>query len=265
MKLNLFFLSAAALVSAATATDKVDLGEADFYVILARSGIHSAAGNDKVAITGNIGVWPIAHTAITNFEIMVRDLGGQFAKTDEVTRKVHAKDFGGQTETDLITAVSDMEAAYTDAAGRPNTDGARINVDGGNFNVATKDFTPGVYTFGTGVAINADITFDAENDGDAVFIIQISGNIIQAAYTKVILKNGAKAKNIFWQVAGFVEVGADSTMEGILLVKTKVDFLADSILNGRVFTQTACTLLKGATITEKPVFNIRRSLRGDTN
>jgi hypothetical protein len=264
MKLNLFFLSAAALVSAATATDKVDLGEADFYVILARSGIHSAAGNDKVAITGNIGVWPIAYTAITNFEDKTKDAGGQFATTDEVTRKVYAKDFGGQTEIDLTTAVGDMQEAYTEAAGRPNGVGDKLNLLGGLFNEATT-LTAGVYTFGSDVMINADITFDAKDVDGAVFIVQISKNLKQAAKTKVTLKGGAKAKNIFWQVAGTVEVGATSTMEGILLVKTKVDFLANAIMNGRVLTQTACNLLNKATITQPPAEPERRSLRGNTN
>jgi hypothetical protein len=63
------------------------------------------------------------------------------------------------------------------------------------------------------------------------------------------LEEGAKAKNIFWQVAGYVTVNAGAHMEGILLVKTKVDFITGSSLNGRVLSQTACTL-QMASITE---------------
>jgi hypothetical protein len=77
----------------------------------------------------------------------------------------------------------------------------------------------------------------------------MTGNLKQVANTKVILQNGALAKNIFWQVAGFVEVGAGAHMEGILLVQTAVTFVAGSSLKGRVLAQTACALDQ-ATITQ---------------
>jgi hypothetical protein len=64
----------------------------------------------------------------------------------------------------------------------------------------------------------------------------------------VTLVDDVLAENIFWQVAGLVDVGADAHLEGILLVKTAVTFVTGSSLNGRVLTQTACNLQK-ATIT----------------
>jgi hypothetical protein len=63
------------------------------------------------------------------------------------------------------------------------------------------------------------------------------------------LLGGALAKNIFWQVAGHVEVGAHAHMEGTILAMTAVTFITESSLNGRVFTQTACNLQK-ATIAQ---------------
>jgi hypothetical protein len=122
MKLNLFFLSAAALVSAATAIDSVGLGGAGDYVILAKSGIVAGAAGDLVtnAITGNIGVSPIALTAITGLA-QNKDAAGQSASSEYVSGVIHAADFGGDTATALTTAVGAMEVAYTDAAGRANT------------------------------------------------------------------------------------------------------------------------------------------------
>jgi hypothetical protein len=70
----------------------------------------------------------------------------------------------------------------------------------------------------------------------------------QAANTTVVLLDGAKAKNIFWQVAGNVAIGADALMQGILLVKTDVVFVTGSSLNGRILSQTAVNL-QMATIT----------------
>jgi hypothetical protein len=58
--------------------------------------------------------------------------------------------------------------------------------------------TPGVYTFSTGVLLTGSITFDAaDSDGtddpDAVFIIQIAGNLKQYAGKNVILQRGSEA------------------------------------------------------------------------
>jgi hypothetical protein len=152
----------------------------------------------------------------------------------------------------LTEAVLDMETAYLDAAGRPNEDAARINLGAGILGVAggaDNPLTPGVYTFGTGVTITSDIYFDGS--ATDIFIIQMAGNLIQAANKQVILFNGALAENIIWQVAGYVEVGAGAHLEGVLLVKTHVTFVTGSSLNGRVLTQTACNLQK-AVITAPP-------------
>jgi hypothetical protein len=88
----------------------------------------------------------------------------------------------------LSTAVSDMEAAYTDAAGRPNSDATMmINVDNGEeLNGETEPFTPGVYTFGVEVKIVGDITFRGVSDD--VFIMQITKPLNVASGVKVILE-----------------------------------------------------------------------------
>ncbi len=149
-----------------------------------------------------------------------------------------------------------MEAAYTDSAGRPNADALRINLGtgvlGGPNGGQANPLTPGVYTFGTDVQIGSDIYFQGTGVGkEDVFIIQITGNLIQTAGVSVHLDNGALAKNIFWQVAGFVEVGAGASthLKGILLVKTYVKFETLSSLEVRVLAQTAC-VLQQATIYE---------------
>jgi hypothetical protein len=141
----------------------------------------------------------------------------------------------------MTAAVSDMETAYTNAAARPTTDSSM------NSNIGGKTLTAGVYTFTVAVSIASDLTF--EGGPDDVFVIQTTRDVTQAANTQVILKGGAQAKNIFWQVAGFVEIGADASMQGILLVKTKVDFITGSSLVGSVLAQTAVNL-DSATITQ---------------
>jgi hypothetical protein len=54
--------------------------------------------------------------------------------------------------------------------------------------------------------------------------------------------------NIVWQVAGYVDAGTSSHLEGVFLVKTRAAFKTGASLNGRILAQTACTL-DAATIT----------------
>jgi hypothetical protein len=79
--------------------------------------------------------------------------------------------------------------------------------------------SPGVYTFGTDVEITGDIVLRGKRGrgkNKDVFIIQISGNLNIGENFKMFLKNGARANNIFWQVAGNVYVGVGAHMEGTL-------------------------------------------------
>jgi hypothetical protein len=232
----------------------VELLTAGNYAILAKTGISTVP--DSV-ITGNIAVSPIAAGAITGFSLAM-DLGGEFSTSTQLVGEASAASYDAPTPTHLTSAVSAMEAAYTDAAGRVNPDAARIDLGGGllsgAFGGATAKLTPGVYTFGTDVMITGNIYFEGTGTGadqgeTDVFIIQMTGSLMQAANYDVILTNGALAKNIFWQVAGHVTVGAGAHMEGILLVKTDVLLETHASMNGRVLTQTACNL-QMATITE---------------
>jgi len=83
----------------------------------------------------------------------------------------------------------------------------------------------------------------------------MTGNLVQAANTQVLLTNGALAKNVFWQVAGYAHVLEGAHMEGNLLVKTDVLFATGSSLNGRVLAQTACTLQMATIVSTEPAAN----------
>ena len=248
MKINLLLLSAA-LVNAATATQPVNLGTTTYYTILAQSGISTTPHS---SITGNIGVSPIAATAITGFGLALAPDGQSATATPAIVGgKVFAASYGGATATALTIAVGDMGIAYADAAGRANNDPDRINVGQGA--IGGMILSPGVYTFQMGITIgtHTTVTFDAKGDKDAVFILQTTGNLLQAANTKVILDNEAQAENIFWQVSGNVVVGARAELVGVLLAKTDVTFMTQSSLNGRILAQTEC-VLQAATIGQGP-------------
>jgi hypothetical protein len=245
--------------NAGMVVNKVDLMSAANYAILAKTGITTVPSS---LITGNIAVSPIAAAAMVGFDLAL-DSDLEFS-TDtfsngvvQIIGKAYAPNYGGSTPSILTTAVGDMMAAYTNAAGRLNSDASRINLNtgtlGGAFGGPNSPLTPGVYTFSTSVGLTGDIHF--QGSASDIFIIQIAGNLVQAAGFNVFLDptwvGTPRAENIFWQVAGYVSVGGGAHMEGIILGKTAVTFISGSSLNGRILAQTAVTLGQ-ATITQPP-------------
>ncbi len=63
-----------------------------------------------------------------------------------------------------------------------------------------------------------------------------------SAGKNVTLSGGARARNIFWQVAGKATFGANSHFEGILLSKTDITLQTGATMNGRALSQTQVAL-----------------------
>jgi hypothetical protein len=218
-------------------TAPVDLGKAATFAILAKSGITNVPTS---AITGDLGVSPIAATAITGFGLVL-DSTGTFSTSTQVTGKVYAANYASPTPTNLVTAVSNMQAAYTDAAGRaPNF----TELYSGNLTGAT--LAPGVYKWSTRVLVNNQLTLKGgPND---VWIFQIAKGLTLGSGARVVLSGGALAKNIFWQVAGVTALGTTSHMEGTILDATAITFNTGASLNGKALAQTNVTLIKNTIV-----------------
>jgi hypothetical protein len=229
---------------AAASQEPVNLGTAGNYVILSKSGISTSPPS---RVTGNLGVSPIGATAITGFSLVL-DSSGAFSTSSQVTGKLYASDYADPTPANLTTAVSAMETAYTDAAGRTLPDHTEL----GSGDIGGMTLFPGLYKWSADVTIPTDVTLSGgAND---VWIFQIAGNLSIAGATSVVLSGGAQARNIFWQVAGGVgaDLGTTSHFEGTILTQAGINLLTRASLNGRLLAQTAVTL-EGNTVTVVPV------------
>jgi hypothetical protein len=235
MQLSLFLLSAAAVVSTATAAKKIDLKTAGDYVILAKTGISTVPTSH---VTGDIGVAPITGAAITGFDL-VSDTSNTFSKSTQVAGSVYASDYLDPTPSWMENAVLDMETAYRNAD-EETADVSNL-LEG---EIGGQTLSPGVYGFDKDVKILPDTVLTFKGSATDVFIIQTTGSVKQAANTAVVLEGGALPENIFWQVAGEVTVGAGAKMQGVLLVKTGVTLITGSTLVGRILAQTAVALQK---------------------
>jgi hypothetical protein len=212
-------------------TRPVNLGAAGKFAILAQSGISTVPPS---AITGDLGVSPIAATAITGFSLTM-DSSNTFSTSPQVTGKVYAADYASPTPVNLTTAVGDMQTAFTDAAGRP----ANVNeLRGGN--IGGLVLLPGVYKWGTSVIIPSDVRL-AGLPTD-VWIFEIAQNLSMSNSARVILV-GARARNVFWQVSGGVTLGSKTHLAGTVLAKTAITLGSTATVRGRLLSQTAVTLI----------------------
>ncbi len=198
---------------------------------MAKSGISTVPPS---AITGDVGVSPAAASYVTGFDLIL-DVTTQFATSPQVTGQIFAADYDAPTPADMTAAVSDMELAFTDAAGR-----AADVTELGAGDIGGMTLTPGVYAWGTGLTIPVDVTLNGGATG--VWIFQIAQDLTVSSATKVLLAGGALSKNIFWQVAGQVELGTTAHFEGVVLSKTSVTLGTGASINGRLLAQTAVTL-----------------------
>jgi hypothetical protein len=217
----------------------VNLGTADDFVMLAETGISTQTSS---AITGDIGVSPAAATYITGFSLIL-DSTGVYSTSSQIVGNVYASDYTSPTPSNLTTAISDMQTAYVDAAGRAANYTELYSGD-----LSGKTLTTGVYKFGSSVLINTDLTLNGSSTD--VWIFQIDGTLTQAAAVSIILTGGALAENIIWQVADTVSVGTGAHFEGTILAMTNISFGTNSSINGNLFAQTAITL--DATTVVKP-------------
>ena len=200
-------------------------------MVLAKSGISTVP---TASITGNLGVSPAASSYVTGFSLTA-DATNVFATSPQVVGKVYAADDASPTPANLTTAVLDMQTAFTDAAGR-----APDVTELGAGNVGGKTLSPGVYKWGTALLIPSDVTLMGPATG--VWIFQIAQDLTFSSGAKTVLAGGALPENVFWQVAGQVELGTTAHIDGVVLAQTAITLRTGASNHGRLFSQTAVVL-----------------------
>ena len=227
------------IVPVAAADRHIDLGLASNYAILAKSGISTTG---TTSITGNMGASPIAASSITGFGLIM-DRSNQFSTSSLVVGRIYAADYASPTSALLTTAINNMETAYTDAAGRVPPDATELYAG----NLGEKTLFPGTYKWSTGVLIptSTDLTLDAQGNANAVWIFQVAGDLTMDSASHVVLINGAKAENIYWQIAGptGVTLGPGTHIEGNILAQKAITLKSGASIHGRALAQTAVTLI----------------------
>jgi hypothetical protein len=228
-------------------------------------------------VHGNLGV-NAASTKVTGF----RDAGGRVYTTttdndglvDGVIYTLTAPP-GSVAGAEVTKARSDVLAAFNaiSPASLPNgknvADPAQCSNCGPITDpdeLAGRTLPPGVYRSATGTYDiggagrgNGDLTLDAGGDANAVWIFQtaagsgtlnvgLTGPATPAVPVKVLLTNGAQAKNVFWYVPAGAVIGTGATMTGTILADAVITVsttggspptAVPTTINGRLLSLTA--------------------------
>ena len=216
------------------------LGAAGEFAILAKSAITNVPTS---VVTGNLGLSPAAASYITGFSLT---RAGTHWTTPQVIGGVFAADNDPPSPANMTTSIGAMEAAYTDAAGRPTPDFIELATGA----IGGLTIIPGLYKWSTSVTMTSDVQIaGGAND---VWIFQISGDLSMDSAKMITLSGGAQAKNIYWQVAGLVDLGTTAHAEGVILSKTLINLGTGASINGRLLAQTAVNVASSTVTAPTP-------------
>jgi hypothetical protein len=176
----------------------------------------------STVVSGDVGVCP--GTAVTGFPPGLT--GGTIHLADGVASLAQAT----------------LTAGYIDAAGRAG--GTSVAGD-----LVGQTLTSGVYTSTSSLANSGDLTLDAQGNPSAVFIFQISSTLITGSGSHVVLANGAKACNVFWQVGSSATLGTNSVFKGTIMALTSITVTTGVNLEGRALARNGAVTLDTDVIT----------------
>ena len=207
----------------------VDLGTLSTFVAVAGAGLTNSNSSGITTLNGDVGLSPTG-TCLAD--------GSPCTGSNPVIN-------GTLYVNDAVAAQAkvDLTAAYVEAMSRPV--GTTVN------DISGMLLTPGVYTSGStmSIAVGGTVTLDGQGDANAVWIFQIGSSITVNNNARILLINGARAKNVFWAVFASSTLGSNVSFQGSVLAGASNSVGTDSVVVGRLLCRTGQITLLSDTIT----------------
>ena len=210
---------AVVLISTSQAANPViRQGSTSTYGVLAAStvtntGISSISGTAG----GDVGLSP--GTAFTGAASVTR------SGVDHITDAAAAA-----AQVDLVVAYNDLSVPTATSLSSSDLAGRTIQA--------------GTYSTASGTLANSGtVTFDAQGDSTAIFILRAASTLVTSPSSSMTLTNGAQACNIYWQVGSSATVGVNSTLMGHIYAFTSIAANSGSTVNGQLLARNGAVTL----------------------
>ena len=194
---------------------QVNLGTAGSFGIVANQAITNTG---QSVVSGSMGLFPNPETSITGFPPGIS--GDVYAANGVADR-----------------AIQDAQTAYTDAMNQEST----ATISGADLGGQT--FVAGTYTSGSAIQITGTVTLNAENNPNALFVFQIGSSLTTASSSRVVLANGARACNVYWQVGSSATLGTGSSFFGNILSQASISLQSGVSVDGGLYALTGAVTL----------------------
>jgi hypothetical protein len=200
-----------------------------------RQGTTSTYGVLAGSTVTNTGATTISGTAGGDIGLSP---GTSFTGSASVTTSgvLHITDTAASiAQTDLVTAYNDLGIPTPTTLSAPDLAGQTI--------------LPGTYATAAGTFANSGtLTFDAQGDPSAVFVLQAASTVITSPSSTMVLTNGAQACNIYWQVGSSATLGVSSTFRGHIYALTSITANTGATIYGQLLARNGAVTLDTNTI-----------------
>jgi hypothetical protein len=198
-------------------TSGIELGSASSFAVLAGTGIT----HDGTTLASGSNGADFGSAPLSSFT------GSQSLNTTG-TKYVGIAATTVEARAILTDAKADLQTAYNEAAARTVTDVLPTLV------IGSQTLIPGVYFSGSSIQITGNLTLDAQDDPNAVFIFKAGSTLVTAISSEIILINGAQACNVYWQVGSSATLSKNSDFSGHVLAHTSITSEDGVSINGQL-------------------------------
>jgi gliding motility-associated-like protein len=110
------------------------------------------------------------------------------------------------------------------------------------------ELTPHVYLMNSAVTFTDTVILNAKGNADAVFVILVNGAFGTSVNSRVLLINGAQAKNVYWKIDGALTINNNSIFNGTVVNAGAISVNTGANVNGRVLSINGALNIAAATV-----------------
>ena len=214
-------LAGGSVASADTATPSLNvpqLGTAKTYAVLTATRIENNGYTNTASTTAGNDLGISTTNDISNWD--QEDIVGSTHFNDDIARAAQA----------------DLTKAYVKAS--------VLKATAIDSHLGGKTLKPGVYVSKTGLFwITGTLTLDTLGNPNARFVFRTVDSMRTSANSKVVIKGGKLACNVFWRIPGIATLGQGSTMYGHVMSNSYIILQRDVKLYGQILVRKGGTFL----------------------